>query len=818
MSVGQQNGQIREAVLEFKRYLSGDVSPLTATDSFDALVGQPAELAARVIADWVQAQFSGVGRSVPVSDYVFHALKKVHLLAEFDLVAKEPLMRYLQALSRILVEICPEGERAALKLKLSRIGEAETAAVTSRVEFLHRAGGAGGEKVGDLPAQGLTEGVSRRLELLLERLTEKHESAGPGSGGGTGKGIDETLLAQVLSTAALQAKTSAELSGSLAQLQSAGVGAQLGEMFKALGRSLPGWMVPAPASSEDGPLVPAAKPIEAMEKIVSLAPDAQEGAKRLGEMIYAAIEQFNEGRLAQAVAMFDAARRLIEEKKPEAAMLKMTLVQAQTTLSDAVLKRVTESPDKHGLLRRVLDFFPAYRARALLEELHGEERRDRRKLLLALLEVHGGIARDLIIARLAATAGGEVPDQEGFYARNLLFLLRRIPREADDATLDQELGLLSRMIQPGVPVMAVNEAVGAFGQIRHAAAEQALIDRLKALEGELTNAGVEAGDDARDLFDRLCAALARQGTPDALRSVAAHAFSKNPAFGDTMSRFEHLSRQDLSADPEQLAALVRTIRDQLPSKMLSFVKKKALQDVYWLIQAVSGTPTPEVREVVQEVSRRFDGSPLGDEAAKALAKLEPRAKIAPAAEALSGDLELFGLPNLLQSLADTQANGELTLFDRSQTRRASLALAKGRLARCDTGPLNGDDAMYQLLELPFPGTFVFRAAATPAPADGGRELLGMMLEGLRRNDELGPARALVPDGLMLEATGEPAQTPEDETDAELVRAVWAQASQGVPAEVCEAAAKVDSFRVRRLYAHWVEQGALQPRVSPSPPR
>ena len=45
----------------------------------------------------------------------------------------------------------------------------------------------------------------------------------------------------------------------------------------------------------------------------------------------------------------------------------------------------------------------------------------------------------------------------------------------------------------------------------------------------------------------------------------------------------------------------------------------------------------------------------------------------------------------------------------------------------------------------------------------------------------------------------------------LTRAVWSKASGGVIPETCESVLQVDSYRIRRLYAHWVETGALEPR-------
>ncbi len=807
MSVSQQTADLRQAASEFQRYLSGDLSALQATDAFETLVALPPEAMARVIADWVHAQVGGHS-SVPLSAYVFHSLKKVHELAEFDLVARDPLLRFIQALSRILVQVCPEAERAGLKMQLSRLGESE-AAMAPRAQYILREGAAAGTE-GGAPAPAPSDASTRRLELLLERL----ERLRPVSGGAAPAVPDTSVIAQALSTAAIDASSSAELERSLGRLRDAGVGAPLGQLFKALSENLPGWGLNL-AGTETPAAAGDAKTLEAMRKIVALAPDAQEGAKRLGEMIYAAVERFNEGQLAQAVAMFDTASRLIDENKPDATMLKTLLGQAQSSLSEAVLRRFADAPEKQAMFRRVLQFFPALRPDALLESLREEPRRERRKALLALLEVHGPTCRAILPSRLAACASGEVPDPHGYVARNLVFLLRRIPR-ADEEPAAVEAALLARWIEPVAPAIVVKEAIGALAILRDPAAERALIARLKEMEAQAPARGA-ATEETLDLAERLCAALARQGTRDALRALTAHAFSRKPSLGDTMGRLPLLARHDLSQDPDLMAAVLAAARGLLPARVLGLVRKRPPQDATWVVQALAGTPHPDVAALLSEVAGRFQGDPLGDEAAKALAKLDaaskPAAQAPAPSEALSGDLELFGLPSLLQSLSDTQGSGEVVLFDRGRTKRAAIALHKGRIARCEAGALSGDAAIYQLLEVPFPGTFVFRTAA---PRDGepdGQDVLGLLLEGLRRHDELGPVRALVPDGIALESTGTAPQRPEDEADDAFVRAVWKQAAGGTPPETCEAGMKTDAYRVRRLYAMWLEQGALRVRAA-----
>src|SRR6185436_13233610 len=259
-----------------------------------------------------------------------------------------------------------------------------------------------------------------------------------------------------------------------------------------------------------------------------------------------------------------------------------------------------------------------------------------------------------VLTRLAKCLNGEPPDEQGFYRRNLAVLLRRIPRDRDER-LSEEIVLLTSMTERNEPVLSSKEAIGALGQLRFPEVEKVLVRRLRELE---TQAIFGKGDEGTwELLDRICAALARHGSRDCIRAVAGHAFNKSPNLGDAMARFEHFSRLDLGIDPEQLAIILETIKALIPTKVLGIVVKKSNHDLACLMHAVSGTPAEEVRMALREIAAKLPGHALGEQAEKALAKLDPKAGTAATPdEALSGDLELFGLPGLLQSLENSRSS------------------------------------------------------------------------------------------------------------------------------------------------------------------
>jgi len=820
----EQEPSVQQAADELQRYLSDEIAPMMAVEYFEVLVPHPPEITAKVIAHWIQSQNRKPSENVETADLIYHALKKLSVLSELELVRRATMMRAIHEISRMLLHVCPEGQRDELRMRLSHLGETATV-LSSRAEFLHREAGfeaagpaapAAAAGTAKPAAKAAPQGAqpkpdaetmdrgARALSMLLGGLAKLRDPKAPTQK----EGPEAAMLAQVLATAALESKTNEDLARHLERVKKEGVATPMGQVFRALGWSLPGWGT----IGEDGKPIDAksGRQLKAMNRIVALAPDAQERAKRWGEMIYAAIEQLNEGRLAQAVSIIEVAKALIAERHPDKDIVGQVLQQAEAAISEDLLRRLAEVPGKHGLLRKVLDFFPSFRPDMLLTNLDGEIRREKRKLILTLLECHGPICRDAVISRLASTLRGEIPDAEGFYRRNLAFLLRRIPRTGH-GRIEDEMELLAAMIEPEEPPISAKEAVGALGQLRHRPAELALVDRLRRLEAETIARG--GTKDRWEMADRLCAALTRHGSQRAIRAIATHAYNRAPALGDALTRFEHLSRLDLSVDPEQLAVLMKAIRELAPQKVLGFVAKRGNHELSCLMNAVAGTPTQEVRAALELIVERFGRHVLGEQAQRILSKLEPSAK--KSTEALTGDLELFGLPNLLQTLAGSQSSGELVLFDASQARQGAIAMVKGKITRCEAGHLRDAEAVYLFMEKPFPGTFAFRS--TPdEPASAATAVLDAMsliLEGARRHDEYQQAKAFAQDGVRFEPAGIPAIRPEDETDGEFASHVWDRAAAGTPANECELEMKTDPFRVRRLYAAWVEARALRPRAA-----
>ncbi len=815
-----EDPRVVEALAELQLYLSDAIAPLVVTDSIATVLTVPPSRVAQEVLSWTASQHRRLGGSVPISDYLYHAVRKLYVMGELNLVQKTAMVAYLESLNAYLLEFCPDEDRELLRQNLASLGEvrSDLAAPVLDVQGVH--GGEVAAALQDRSGGGkVTINTERRFAQLVERLARlplpAATAATEGPGGGRGD-----VASQLLSVAARNSADAEEFQQYKESLRGAGLGSTMEEVFRSLSRRLPGWVLPEVPGGVGRTAVPTTKTAQAMERMVTLEQDPHEAAHRFQELVQAAIEQHNEGFVARAVTMLELAGALVAEKKVDPAYVQSFREQAHEKLDQQRLRELAEDPGSYPLLRRVLAFFPALQPDGLLRALQTEEKRDQRRLLLELLEVHGAPARALAAERLTTSIAG-FGDRDAHFQRNLLHILRRIPRP-DEVVADTELQTAVQLSAIGHPALLAKEAIAYLGQTRDERAERALISRVAEYEAALVRPAAP-GDDRSDLvvmLDRAVFALARLGTPAAVRAVVHHGLKRLPQLGNTAARLTALAGLDLSADAETVDQLVEAIRGEFPHRIFGFTLKKDASVLLALIEAVSSTPAPAVKNVLADIVQRFPGEAFTQAAAKALAGTElpaPPPQPAPpptTGASLSGDLELFGLPTLLQNLSQSGTSGTLTITDPVGEELATVELEGGKFRACRAGHLHDEVALFQLIERPTPASFSFLSRVEPAPpADPGRlrDLVPLFFEGTRRYDEFQQAVALVPDYACLRATATRPTPPPEEDDRALLKTVWQRASSGAAALECEAGLPVDSFRVRRMLAHWVEEGSLEPR-------
>jgi hypothetical protein len=787
-------------------FLSDTIAPVQAAGAVDILRQQPATRTASEIIRWTNTQYTGNDPDASVSDYLFHGISKLYYLVNLQLIPKQTLEPFLDTLKQLLLDYCPEEDREQLQENFSRLGMPEEA-LSAPNRLIYRQKKTGRSESEIRQSQASENPRERRLFILRDRLKSAVQQPNIS---GTGEDREDAIPG-LIATAISQAQSSEEFRGLQANLKSLGIESGTDQIFRKLGHSLPGWMIPTTGTDSPNSRNPA---MDAMRQVIHLAEDRWDSYKRFQDMVQAAIEQFNAGSLARAATMLDLALGMGLNNKLDPEAVTGVRKTAHKSLSSNQLHRVSNERDNYPLLRKILFFFDEFAVPNLLDSLQREEKRDKRRLLLALIEVYGEDARKMAVDRLETLLAGTNVATDWHFARNLLCILTQIPRTGD-APLKAEIELITPLLRLSLPTPLVKEAIRYFGQNRCGESEQLLIstiDKLEKITLEYADSGKTRAQ-MLSLLDRAIFTLAQYGTPKGYGRAIRHGISNNEKWGDTSSRLAYLGSQDLSLDKEGLALLIQFLKSKLPRKLFGITIQKNTNPFLNAVKALSSTPTPGVRQVFEEIAAQFSGTKFGQAAAEVLKEYNAMDQSGNSAERiLTGDLELFGFPDLLQQLSQRQMTGSLTLKDVNGNPAGILSLNAGRLQDCTALHLRGMEAAFQLLEMPMAGTFTFQGQRNLEIQENAEilqsaDLKPILAEGMRRYDELQRARAIVPDYALLKRnTLEPPTY--DEEDAEFADRIWQKTADGVSPEECEAICPVDSYRVRTLLARWIESGIL----------
>ncbi len=787
-------------------YFLEQIPPEEAAGALRWLISERPEPVAEQIHAWAK-EATGEKSQIPVPDFLLYGLEKLYVLGQRGLVDPRALAFYLDGLAiMVLRDAAPDvRESLAGRIAAMRASGAKEAIRPSE-QAARRAAAARAAATGGTTAATPKMKADKQLSLILERF---------GKGTARKKKSDEAEAreaAQILTIAATSSTSAAQFEELVKQIEST-TGRKGGNVFATLGGGLPSWDLPIPETGTEK-----ARPAQvvAMGKILDLADNPAVALERVRELVTAAVEKFNVGSLAAAMWMFDVAESGIKEKKVAASAVNKIREEAVTHLDAVQIRKYAENVSKHAALRITLDFFPTMRLAALIQQLRGEPRAEKRRALLGIIETHAIAARKAALERLEVELNSSEPDT--YYLRNLVYILHRVPRDEKE-DISKLLGVLSKLSAKGQNIYVVKEVATALGQIKTEESVQTLTTCLAELEVMLvrSDTSIYPMSEMQKTLDRVVGAIARIGLPTALLTVARHGLKANPALGDTRAQFGILADQDLAFQPAVVAVLLKALKDEVPGKLLGRFLPKKQDATLRLIEALSGTKTPEVDEVFQDIAKRFEDQDLGRAASKVLAK-RGRARPSGAAEpaaTLSGELAFFGLPSILQSLADMKACGILTITTKEGEVSSRIVVLDGGFVDAQIGKLRGVDAFYETFERPIPGRFAF----VPYPPErlqkgvAPQGVIGLLFEAVRRQDELQLMITVVPDDLSLRATGTKPTAPEEEQDPAFMREVWLKASSGATVGEWGSEIPTDSFRIRRLLSHWLESGALAAATS-----
>lgn len=192
------------------------------------------------------------------------------------------------------------------------------------------------------------------------------------------------------------------------------------------------------------------------------------------------------------------------------------------------------------------------------------------------------------------------------------------------------------------------------------------------------------------------------------------------------------------------------------------------------------------------------------------------------AAGLKGDLSLFDLPTVIQTVISSRQTGTLTLKARVGKLSASISVRQGRLLQVGFGHLSGESAWYELLTHTEPMEFVFEqqpeeniSAADPVLSN--KEPHQLLLEAARRADELPQLMKKLdwPDMVYLQ-NGSPIWKGFPANRAEIGRKIWFLLEVGLSVSQIAHKLPFDRWSVLTCMDELLEKEMLRPKAAPPP--
>ena len=337
MTVGR-SPQIDGALVELQRYLQNEIAPDAGAGAVALLMAQPPEVVMQHVGNWSIEQAGK--HSAPISDLLVHALKKIYIMGELNLLDREAIANYLDRITGIAIRLCTsDEERGHLRSKLTAMRVSKTTVATP-IQFALPV------LAPPPPPPSLVDEedaqAARRLSLILERLgSSRSDAAQPAVP------ADPQAVAQMLTMAAASSKNGQQLNDYMEQIRPL-AGAAGGNVFVILGGAMPSWDILQLPGTQKAP-----SQIGAMERIIDLA-DPAATMDRFRELVHAAVEKLNDGSLPATLWMLDVAQNTITEKNLEVLTVNQICADSADRISSVQLRKYVENKRQHAALRIAL--------------------------------------------------------------------------------------------------------------------------------------------------------------------------------------------------------------------------------------------------------------------------------------------------------------------------------------------------------------------------------------------------------------------------------------------------------------------------------
>ncbi|MBW2058717.1 MAG: cyclic nucleotide-binding domain-containing protein [Deltaproteobacteria bacterium] len=178
---------------------------------------------------------------------------------------------------------------------------------------------------------------------------------------------------------------------------------------------------------------------------------------------------------------------------------------------------------------------------------------------------------------------------------------------------------------------------------------------------------------------------------------------------------------------------------------------------------------------------------------------------------LSGSLEYFDSSTLIQTLADSDRTGLLTIMDGQKETVAEIYIEGGEVCSARMGHLAGTEAFYQLFQSEEGKSFTFKVGAIKEVSPIARiphRTIAVLLEANRLQDELNRLKQRIPDAERIFLPKVRELSWKDEGTFPLAKEIWALICQGKPLSHILQKVPVSHYSIYRIVAEMLDQGQI----------
>jgi CRP-like cAMP-binding protein len=191
---------------------------------------------------------------------------------------------------------------------------------------------------------------------------------------------------------------------------------------------------------------------------------------------------------------------------------------------------------------------------------------------------------------------------------------------------------------------------------------------------------------------------------------------------------------------------------------------------------------------------------------------------------LQGNLALFDLPTVIQTIVGPRQVGTLSLRSRVGRLTARISVRNGKIMQCTFAHLSGEHALYELLSHNVPMDFVFEQLPEDAvlamdKSMASKEPYHLLIEAARRADELPKMMMNLswPAAIYKQAVAQPEWSTLSEENQIIGRKIWFMLEVGVTVQQLTEKLPFDRYAVLSCIAEMLSKGYIRTRqASPKP--